>query len=223
MFQTWHDLLFAHWPIPLEALRPLVPHQLPLDTFDGKCWLGIAPFHMSGVRARGVPPLPGLSRFPEVNVRTYCTLDGKPGVFFFSLDAANRPAVWAARSFYHLPYFFARMEAQVAGDDVSYFSRRLNGEAELQARYRPIAPVQLRRPGTLEHWLTERYCLYAVTDERVYRAEIHHLPWPLQDAHAEFEKNTMAAAAGLSLPPVEPLLHFAKQLQVLIWPLKKIG
>ena len=140
MFQTWHDLLFAHWPIPLEALRPLVPHQLPLDTFDGKCWLGIAPFHMSGVRARGVPPLPGLSRFPEVNVRTYCTLDGKPGVFFFSLDAANRPAVWAARSFYHLPYFFARMEAQVAGDDVSYFSRRLNGEAELQARYRPIAP-----------------------------------------------------------------------------------
>lgn len=223
MFQTWHDLLFAHWPIPLEALRPLVPHQLPLDTFDGKCWLGIAPFHMSGVRARGVPPLPGLSRFPEVNVRTYCTLDGKPGVFFFSLDAANRPAVWAARSFYHLPYFFARMEAQVAGDDVSYFSRRLNGEAELQARYRPIAPVQLRRPGTLEHWLTERYCLYAVADERVYRAEIHHLPWPLQDAHAEFEKNTMAAAAGLSLPPVEPLLHFAKQLQVLIWPLKKIG
>jgi len=223
MFQTWHDLLFAHWPIPLEALRPLVPHQLPLDTFDGKCWLGIAPFHMSGVRARGVPPLPGLSRFPEVNVRTYCTLDGQPGVFFFSLDAANRPAVWAARSFYHLPYFFARMEAQVAGDDVSYFSRRLNGEAELQARYRPIAPVQLRRPGTLEHWLTERYCLYAVTDERVYRAEIHHLPWPLQDAHAEFEKNTMAAAAGLSLPPVEPLLHFAKQLQVLIWPLKKIG
>ena len=223
MFQTWHDLLFAHWPIPLEALRPLVPHQLPLDTFDGKCWLGIAPFHMSGVRARGVPPLPGLSRFPEVNVRTYCTLDGQPGVFFFSLDAANRPAVWAARSFYHLPYFFARMEAQVAGDDVSYFSRRLNGEAELQARYRPIAPVQLRRPGTLEHWLTERYCLYAVADERVYRAEIHHLPWPLQDAHAEFEKNTMAAAAGLSLPPVEPLLHFAKQLQVLIWPLKKIG
>jgi len=223
MFQTWHDLLFAHWPIPLEVLRPLVPHQLPLDTFDGKCWLGIAPFHMSGVRARGVPPLPGLSRFPEVNVRTYCTLDGQPGVFFFSLDAANRPAVWAARSFYHLPYFFARMEAQVAGDDVSYFSRRLNGEAELQARYRPIAPVQLRRPGTLEHWLTERYCLYAVADERVYRAEIHHLPWPLQDAHAEFEKNTMAAAAGLSLPPVEPLLHFAKQLQVLIWPLKKIG
>jgi uncharacterized protein len=223
MVQTWHDLLFAHWPIAPEVLRPRVPPELPLDTFDGKCWLGIAPFHMSGVRPRGFPPLPGLSRFPELNVRTYTTLEGKPGVFFFSLDAANLPAVWAARLFYHLPYFPARMKVEIAGDEVSYSSRRVTGRAELQARYRPIAPVQLRQPGTLEHWLTERYCLYTVASSRVYRADIHHLPWPLQDAEADIQKNTMAEAAGVALPCAQPLPHFAEQLQVLIWPLKKIG
>lgn len=223
MVQTWHDLLFAHWPIAPEKLRPLVPPEFPLDVFDGKCWVAIAPFHMSGVRPRGVPPLPGLSRFPELNVRTYTTLDGKPGVFFFSLDAGNLPAVWAARVFYHLPYFHARMSVQVSGNTVSYSSRRIKGPAELQARYGPVAPVELRKPGSLEHWLTERYCLYAVAKQQTYRAEIHHLPWPLQDAQAEIQKNTMAEAAGFSLPSTKPLLHFAKQLQVLIWPLKKIG
>src|ERR1700758_2464987 len=111
MMQTWHDLLFAHWPIRQEQLRPLVPPQLPLDTFDGQCWVGVVPFWMSGVRARGVPPLPGLARFPELNVRTYVAYKDKPGVYFFSLDAANFPAVWAARTFFHLPYFYARMSA----------------------------------------------------------------------------------------------------------------
>lgn len=223
MVQIWHDLLFAHWPIDLKAMRPLVPAELALDTYDGKCWLGIAPFHMTGVRARGMPPLPGLSRFPELNVRTYATVDGKAGVYFFSLDAANLPAVWAARAFYHLPYSHARINVEMAGDAVSYFSRRVNGEAELKAHYRPTNPVQLRQPGTLEHWLTERYCLYTVVNRRIYRGNIHHLPWPLQDAESEIQQNTMAAAAGVSLPAGKPLLHFAKQLQVLIWPLKKVG
>lgn len=223
MVQIWHDLLFAHWPIEPRVMRPLVPSELPLDTYEGKCWLGIAPFHMSGVRARGVPPLPGLSRFPELNVRTYTTVEGKPGVFFFSLDAGNLSAVWAARTFYHLPYYRARMRVQISGSDIAYSSRRIKGEAELQARYGPIAPVQSRQQGSLEHWLTERYCLYTVAKERIYRAEIHHLPWPLQDAQAEIAKNIMAEAAGLSLPSTKPLLHFAKQLEVLIWPLKKIG
>src|SRR5215471_8036474 len=130
MVQIWHDLLFAHWPVPPEALRPLVPPELPIDIFEGKGWIAVAPFHMSGVRPRGIPPLPGLSRFPELNVRTYTTLDGKPGVFFFSLDAANLPAVRAARAFYHLPYFHARMKAHVDGDRVAYSSQRAGGKAE---------------------------------------------------------------------------------------------
>jgi uncharacterized protein len=219
MKQTWHDLLFAHWPLPPAMLRPLVPAQLALDLFDGHCWVGIVPFHMSGIRRRGVPPLPGLSRFPELNVRTYVTHESKPGVYFFSLDAANLLAVWAARKFYHLPYFHAEMKSEDRGGAIVYSSKRRKSAAEFRGSYRPIADVALRNKGSLEHWLTERYCLYTTHRSAVYRGEIHHQPWPLQDAEAEFEINTVAAAAGISLPPTPPLLHFARRLDVLIWPL----
>jgi uncharacterized protein YqjF (DUF2071 family) len=222
MAQTWHDLLFAHWPLGPDILRPLVPPELPLDTFDGRCWVGIAPFHMSGIRLRGLPPLPGLSRFPEMNVRTYVALDGKPGVYFFSLDAANLLAVWAAGAFYRLPYFHARMSVGMRNDWIVYDSRRRGSSAEFRGRYRPIAPVQLQHKGTLANWLTERYCLYTVAAGRVYRAEIHHQQWPLQDAEGEIEMNTVAAAAGIRFPQDAPLLHFAKRLEVLIWPLREV-
>lgn len=222
MAQTWHDLLFAHWPLGFAALRALVPAQLPLDALDGQCWIGVVPFHMSGIHARGLPPLPGLSRFPELNVRTYVTLDGKPGVYFFSLDAASLPAVWGARALYCLPYFHARMSAQPDGDDIRYDSRRRKARAEFRGRYRPRGDVRLRNRGSLEHWLSERYCLYTVHAGRVFRAEIHHQSWPLQDAEAEIEVNTVAAASGVVLPPSAPLLHFARRLDVLVWPLQQI-
>lgn len=224
MEQTWNDLLFAHSPVAPEILRPLVPSVLPLDTFDGQCWVAVTPFYMSGVRARWMPSLPGLSAFPELNVRTYVTYGGKPGVYFFSLDAGSRTAAWAARMTYRLPYFYAHMRVADSDRDkdgwIQYHSHR-NSDAELKGRYRPVAPVQLRNPGTLEHWLTERYCLYTIVRNFVYRAEIHHEPWPLQDAEGEFSVNTLAIAAGIHLPKIQPLLHFAKRLEVLVWPLKK--
>jgi uncharacterized protein YqjF (DUF2071 family) len=223
MTQTWHDLLFAHWPLPPDALRPLVPPQLPLDTFDGQCWLAVTPFHMSDVRPRGVPAVSGIVSLPELNLRTYVTLENKPGVYFFSLDAAMLSAVFAARSFYRLPYFYARMQVKVRPEEIRYHSvRRVPANAEFRARYRPVGPVQLRAPGSLEHWLTERYCLYTTTRRSVFRAEIHHLPWPLQDAGAEIEINTMAAAAGITLPDASPLLHFSRKLEVLVWPLRRL-
>lgn len=175
---------------------------------------------MSDIRGRWMPRLPRLSAFPELNVRTYVTYGGKPGVYFFSLDAGSRVAAWTARASYHLPYFHARMSSLNRDGWIHYHSFR-NPAATLEAKFRPIAPVQLRNPGTLEHWLTERYCLYTVHRDRVYRAEIHHEPWPLQDAECEFPENSMAASAGIHLPPIPPLLHFAKRLQVLIWPLKR--
>jgi uncharacterized protein YqjF (DUF2071 family) len=219
MKQTWHDLLFAHRPLPVEKMRPLVPAQLTLDAFEGQCWVGVVPFHMSGIRGRGLPPLPGLSRFPELNARTYVTHGGKPGVYFFSLDAANLSAVWAARTFYHLPYFRAAMYSKELGGNIHYYSRRLRGAAEFRGRYRPTTKMRRREIGSIEHWLTERYCLYTTHRGQVYRGEIHHQPWPLQDAEAEFETNTVAAAAGFPLPNTAPLLHFARRLEVLIWPL----
>lgn len=221
MKQTWHDLLFAHWPLPPAILRPVVPSQLTLDTFDNKCWIGVVPFRMSGIRARALPPLPGLSRLPELNVRTYVTYSGKPGVYFFSLDAANLPAVWAARAFYHLPYFHATMTTHEHNGGIHYASRRHRNGAEFHSSYRPRGEVRLCEQSSIEHWLTERYCLYTTHHRQVYRGEIHHPPWPLQDAEAEFETNTMAAAAGIVLPQSKPLLHFARRQDVLVWPLRR--
>jgi hypothetical protein len=220
MKQTWHDLLFAHWPLPAAEVRALIPVELPLDTYQGQAWVGVVPFWMSGVRGRGIPPLPRLSRFPELNVRTYVTYEGKPGVYFFSLDAANPLAVWAARRFFHLPYFAASMNAREDAGGIHYHCQRKGAEAEFRASYQPIAPLHRSEKKSLEYFLTERYCLYTVQDGNVYRCEIHHLPWPLQDAQATIEVNTMAVAAGIHLPQSAPLLQFAKRLDVLIWPLR---
>jgi len=222
MAQTWHDLLFAHWPAAPDRVRHLVPRELPLDTFHDAAWVAIAPFHMSGIRALGMPPIPGFSRFPELNVRTYVKLDGKPGVYFFSLDVTNRAAVWAARTFYHLPYYLANMQVKVSGDKVDYFSQRLSSAAELRIKYWPTSPVRRRERGSIEHWLTERYCLYTIAHNKVFRAEIHHVQWPLQDAAAQIENHSMAFAAGISLPASKPLLHFSKRLDVLVWPLRQV-
>lgn len=222
MAQRWSDLLFAHWPLPIERVRPFVPASLPLDTYDGRTWISIASFYLSHLRPRWLPALPAISEFPELNVRTYVTLGGKPGVYFFSLDAGSSMAVAAARALYHLPYLRAEMSTRrSAAGLVSYFSRRTDPRgrpAEFRARYNPTGPVQLSTPGTLDHWLTERYCLYAVHGgDRVYRAEIHHRQWPLQTAEAEIETNTMAAASGLSIPDVPALVSFAATLDVVVW------
>lgn len=225
--QRWTDLLFAHWPIDASILHALVPGSLPLDTFDGVGWLSIASFYLSHLRPRWLPALPWLSEFPELNVRTYVSLGGKPGVYFFSLDAGSALAVAGARAAYHLPYFNARMTtSRDSNGNVAYTSRRTDQRgkpAEFAAHYRPTRPVVKSTPGTLDHWLTERYCLYA-TDaaRRVYRAEIHHHPWPLQAVEAEIETNTMAAAAGIELPVVAPRLAFASLLDVVVWPPSRI-
>ena len=221
MKQTWHDLLFAHWAVAPETVRPLVPAQLELDLFGGQAYVAVVPFWMSGIRGRWAPPLPGLSRFPELNVRTYVRYGDVPGVYFWSLDAANQIAVWSARAAYGLPYFHAAMSIKSLGEDFEYSSRRLGLKharpAEFHGRYRPVAPPRRREPGPVEYFLTERYCLYTVREGQVARVYIHHLPWPLQDAVAEIESNTMAQAAGITLPDSRPLLHFARELEVLVW------
>ncbi len=209
MVQVWHDLLFAHWRVPSDRLRPLVPDVLALDLFDGGAWIAVTPFWMSDVRPPGFPAVPGISTFPEMNVRTYVTLEGKPGVFFFSLDAANLAAVWAARAAYKLPYFHARMQTKRNGELVRYGSSRLQEPrpAEFFARYRPTSSVFTAQHGTLEHFLTERYCLYAVEGRSVWRVEIHHVPWPLQRAEVEIECNTMAPSQGLPFHQDPEHLH----------------
>lgn len=225
MSQVWHDLLFAHWPVPVDVLHPFIPGNLTLDMFQGQAWLAVVPFHMSGVCPRFTPSIPGVSAFIELNVRTYVTLDDKPGVLFLSLDAAHHLAVKAARWLYRLPYFWAKMQIQPQGDGFQYQSQRYpcNGpSAELKVNYRPIAPVVLATPGSIEHWFTERYCLYTShPNGALYRCEIHHNPWPLQQAEAEFHINTMGGH-GIDLSQEPAYLHFSKRLNVAIWPLWRL-
>lgn len=217
MTQGWYNLLFMHWPIPVNVLQTLIPRPLELDTCHGSAWLGITPFDLR-IKPRG---LPTISHFPELNCRTYVTYGGKPGVFFFSLDAGNRLAVWGARAFYRLPYFYAQMELQEKVGMVSYSSRRIHQSASFKANYRPVGEVRLASPATLEYWLTERYCLYTYSHGALFRGEIHHVPWPLQHAAGEIIENTIAAVQGIPLPETAPLLHFARQLDVLVWPLRR--
>jgi uncharacterized protein YqjF (DUF2071 family) len=234
MFMRWHDLLFAHWPIPVERLRPYVPHGLEIETFDGSAWLGVVPFRMSGVRHRLAPPVPGLSAFPEINVRTYVhplSDPSRPGVWFFSLDASNRSAVRAARALFNLPYMDAAMECRRSGDSIHYRSRRIgpydslvcgrsrSRDAEFRGEYRPTGPVFDARPGSLEYFLTHRFCLYAQRRDSLIRLDIDHAPWPLQPARWSPDLNTMAAPLGLGAPDLAaaPLLHFSERIDVVAW------
>jgi len=216
----WHDLLFLHWPVRPELIRPLIPRGLELDTFDGSAWLGVVPFRMTGVRPRYFPPFAGLA-FPEMNVRTYVWTPGRSGVWFFSLDATNWLAVRAARAWYGLPYYDARMNVQLEQETVHYHSRRVDKKstrAEFHASYKPTGEVYRSAPGTLDRWLTDRYCLYAVDRRGQLRhGDIHHLPWPLQPAEVELRANTMTNPLGIRLPDTAPLAHFARYLEVIAW------
>jgi uncharacterized protein YqjF (DUF2071 family) len=230
MTQSWHDLLFAHWPIPVDVMRALVPSALELDTFDGSAWVGVVPFRMSGVRPRLLPATPWLSAFPELNVRTYVKArhpaQPKPGVYFFSLEAANPVAVALARGLFKLPYFNAQMQLRDDGHTIDYQSRRTHRgapAAEFAGHYAPTGPVYRAQKGTLEEWLTERYSLYTLDgQQRPYIGEIHHQPWPLQPAEADIQINTMAAASHIPLPNIPPLLHFVRRLDVVVWPLQRV-
>ncbi len=229
--QSWHDLLFAHFPLPVATLRPLVPDALEIQEYDGTSWVGVVPFRMSGVMKRPLPNLPWVSAFPELNVRLYVSHQGKPGVWFLSLDASNALAVWAARRFFHLPYFRAAMSCAARGTDIEYRSQR--PAAAFAASYGPSSSVFAAAPGSLEHFLTERYCLYAqAPDGTLWRNDVHHAPWPLQRAHAEVVTNTMLAVHGLTLGAIPgggsatgspPLLHFARALDVVVWSGKRVA
>jgi uncharacterized protein YqjF (DUF2071 family) len=222
MFQRWHDLLFMHWPLPAEQVRSAMPEALRpnLETYDGQAWVGVIPFWMSHIHARGLPPMPGFSSFPELNVRTYVSVNGVPGVYFFSLDASNLTAVCAARIGYALNYVYAQMRADALPDSgIDYLCVRKHPPlpAEFRGTYRPVGPVNFAEKGSLADFVTNRYCLYAVRGKQILRGHIHHEPWPLQAAEAQVEVNTMAQSHGIHLAESVPVLHFAKQMDVLIW------
>jgi uncharacterized protein YqjF (DUF2071 family) len=235
MNMRWNTLLFAHWRVDAAALRPLIPPALSLDTFDGSAWIAIVPFTMSHTHPVLAPVnVPRVSDFVELNVRTYVTRDGKPGVWFFSLDAASRFAVRVARRLFFLPYMDAEMECEFmptpnpsrqTGGEISYTSRRTHkGEppAAFEATYGPCGPAWSAQPGSLEYFLTARYCLYAGDAQgHVYRGEVDHADWPLQPAQCDIRINTMTAPISLHLSPTPDHLLYVRQLDVVAWALQK--
>jgi uncharacterized protein YqjF (DUF2071 family) len=246
MRQTWGKLLFMHWAIDPSVLRPLIPAPLSIDTFENQAWIGVVPFTMWGIRASFLPPIPGTSAFHELNVRTYVHLNEIPGVWFFSLDAAHRLAVWGARTFYYLPYFNAEMHLEQQGDEIEYSSKRTDAEtysgffekerevfpdlniSELQVLPRASLSMKwnigeafpVSTPGSIGFFLTERYCLYSVHHNRIYRSRIFHEPWSLRRAKVCSCASTMIQSLGIPQPAGEPLLHYAEAIDVNVWPLQ---
>lgn len=220
---TWTDLAFLHWPVPVSALRPLIPAELELETFEDTAWVAVTPFEMRGVRVSGMPPVPTATDFPELNVRTYVKHRDRSGVWFFSLDAASWLAVAGARAATGLSYFHARMSIAREDSSIAYESERTHPgatPAAFRVRYRPEGAVFRGAPGSFEHWCTERYSLFSVAiDRTLLRLDIEHEPWPLQRATADINLNTMALASGIELPDLPPRVLFAGRLDVTAkWP-----
>jgi len=228
MHQSWGKLLFMHWPLPAEALRPLIPHRLTIDLFEGEAWIGVVPFTIWDARPVFTPPLPWLSEFHEINVRTYVHLDCVPGVWFFSLDANSQVAVLGARTFFHLPYYQASINLEQEGDTIIYSSSRpvdegQPGPAGFNATWTIGEQMPEAQPGSLDFFLTERYCLYAADQSDLYRCRIFHQPWPLRRAGLRSYQSTMVEAQGLPTPVGDPLLHYVEALPVEIWPIEKVS
>lgn len=224
MQQRWNDLLFAHWPIPAADIAATLPPGLDVDTFDGSAWLGVVPFAMDRVRLHGLPAVPGARAFPELNLRTYVRERGtnRVGIYFYSLDASNPLAVAVARTAFHLPYFWAHMAMRYGTQpgrsrQIHYRSQRLFAPrpARFEGTYRGLG---LMAQGPIEHFLTARYALYTTgRDGTLLRGDIHHLPWPLEKAEAEFTRNEIPSAHGFTLPDCQPLLHYSRELLVYVW------
>ena len=224
MYQSWGKLLFIHWQVPVEAIRGLIPSRLHIDTYDGHAWVALIPFSIWNLRPRFVPPLPWLSHFNELNVRTYVYLNGIPGVWFFSLDVNRLPAVLGARTFFHLPYYHAKISLHHEDRTIIYAAHR-NGtgtSAQFNATWSIGADLPQPEPGSLDFFLIERYCLYSSNKQKIYRARIHHKPWPLQRANLSKCNSNLLETNGIPLPASKPLLHCAGPVDVAVWPLEPV-
>ncbi len=225
MRQTWAKLLFMHWRLSAETLRARVPAALEIDTHDGEAWIAVAPFTIRDLRASFLPPVPGLSAMHELNVRTYVHYRGVPGIYFFSLDASSALAVFGARTFFLVPYFTADMSLRQEGDAITYRSRRTHAgapAAAFDARWTIGPRLPESRPGSLEFFLTERYCFYTTHGDSVFRCRIHHAPWPLGSAEVSTYHSTMIESHGIPAPDGAPLLHYAEAITADIWPLERM-
>jgi len=227
MRQSWRNSLFIHWPIPAEVLRPHIPSVLEIDTYNGSAWLGVVVFVMGGIYPRGLSSISLTPPFPEINVRTYVHYNGKPGIFFMSLDVGDWASCTIAKRWYRLPYKKADISSRKEGQTFYCQSVRKgtkNPLTSFQVKYTPLSEVYFPKDGTLDDWLTERYCLYSTNNGiNIYCSEIHHRPWPLQKVEAEISRNTLLMPFKIDGTEVQPIYHFSKGVDTFFWNIKKTG
>jgi uncharacterized protein YqjF (DUF2071 family) len=221
-YHSWRSLLFMHWPVPVETLRPLVPESLELDLHDGVAYVGVVPFDMRGVRPWWLPRSLSFN-FLETNVRTYVRHRGQPGVFFLSLEAAHAPAVWAARKFWGLPYHHADMGLKIDKEVVHYQTVRRSDGASHRVKYRIGAALEPSRPNSLEFFFLERYLMFVKRHGALHSGHVAHIPYPAQRAHVlEIQDELLQAAgiAGCDGPP--EFAHYSPGVDVEIFDLKRL-
>lgn len=222
MHQTWKDLLFLHYKIPEDILKGYVPRDLEIDLYEGESWVGVTPFKMRDVRFRFLPPIPTAVNFLELNFRTYVKMNGRAGIFFFSLDASSGLSAIGARLGAFLPYFAAYMSVEEKEGWFRFKSeRRSNPAASFDVKYKPESHAFEAAKGSLEEWFVERYCLFQGTAKGKYiEIDIHHVKWPLQTVEVKIARNWIPKAHGIDLPDEKPRAHFAAIQKVLVWPPK---
>lgn len=221
MTQVWRDLLFLHWPVPTDQLRPYIPAPLELDEYKGSAWISIIPMKITNVRIRGLPLIPFMNSYLELNVRTYVTCQGKPGIYFFSLDANHPLAVLGAKLSTGLPYKQARMSYEKKGRTIRFYSRRLSNHAGLDVEYRPDTLLYEAARGTLDFWLLERYCLYTFRGGHLYRGDIHHDQWKITKAEVQLRHSTMDPFLHLDLYG-DLIIHYSSRRRLFLYPLEKL-
>jgi uncharacterized protein len=224
-YQRWDDLLMLHWEVAPDALRPLVPEPLELDLFGGRAFVSLTPFTMIGARLRGLPPLPLIGQFHELNLRTYVSVDGVPGLWFLSLDAASAPAAAIARATLGLPYFRARMERGTQGRAHEFRSVRLlpsRASASFAARW-SVGAIVPDPPGSLSGFLAERYALYSRHGGRTLRVRVRHPRWVLHETALEHVEQDVTRAAGLAVPGPPLLSRFSRGVDVEVFAPEVLG
>jgi uncharacterized protein YqjF (DUF2071 family) len=226
MLQSWRNLFFIHWPVPPALLRPHIPDPLQIDTFNGSAWLGIVPFVMEGIYPLALSPFSVTPPFSEINVRTYVMHKGKPGVYFMSLDVQNWASYTIAKRWYRLPYYPAKISFRNEGDFIHYDGIRkgkTNNQAAFSGSFLPTQEVFFAKTGSLEHWLTERYCFYSIDNKgKFFCADIHHSPWQLQKAETEITINTLFSPFTIDLLNEKPISLFSIGVDSLMWNINRI-
>ncbi len=217
MGQRWEDLLFVSWPVPIEALRPHIPAAVEIETAEGSAWISAVPFWMSHAHFRNLPPIPFLSSFPEVNLRTYVRAGDHRAVWFLSLDTESHINVFLARHAFNLPYVYADV-AMARGDEITFRSVRKDGRSAFDVRYRPAGEERVPPEGTLEHFLTERYSMVCANkDGDLYRGDIQHAPWRLRDADWTAKSMALVSDAGFDVEGRDPLVFYSAMTDVVLW------